>query len=205
MDILIASTLAIAVLHSLAPDHWLPFVMLGRAQHWSRWKLTWITSLAGLGHVTSSLVIGAIGVLIGMAVEDVNLWESSRSSIASLLLIGFGVAYMVWGIKNWGRKHTHEMNTAKMVSYWTLFALVVFGPCEPLIPLIFVGYGFGWMAVFGVFVVFGTTTIAMMLVQVHLATVGMRLVRIHWLEHGSHAIAGAVIALTGVAIMVLGL
>jgi sulfite exporter TauE/SafE len=205
MDILIVSTLTVALLHALAPDHWLPFVMLGRAQRWSPWKLTGITSLAGLGHVSSSLLIGAIGVLVGMAAEKINLLESHRGSIASLLLIGFGLAYMVWGIKNWGRKHTHEMKNANVVSYWTLFALVVFGPCEPLIPLIFVGYGFGWMVVLAVFAVFGIATIAMMLVQVHLASAGMRLLRAHWLEHGSHAIAGGVIALTGVAIMVLGL
>ncbi|MEK9137735.1 MAG: hypothetical protein AAB393_11485, partial [Bacteroidota bacterium] len=106
MDILIISTITIGVLHALAPDHWLPFVMLGRAQQWSKWKLTSVTALAGIGHVASSLLIGAIGVLLGVAAERVNLWESSRGNIASLLLIGFGVAYMVWGIKNWGRKHS---------------------------------------------------------------------------------------------------
>jgi len=205
LDILIISTLTVGVLHALAPDHWLPFVMIGRAQAWSRWKLTNITTLAGIGHVSTSLLIGAAGVLLGMAAQEVKLWESSRGNIASLLLIGFGIAYMVWGIKNWGRKHSHEMNQAKVVSYWTLFALVVFGPCEPLIPLIFIGYGYGWMAVLAVFVLFSVTTIGMMLLQVHLAMLGVSILRVHWLEHGSHAIAGGVIALTGVAIMVLGM
>jgi nickel/cobalt exporter len=205
MDILIVSTLTVGLLHALAPDHWLPFVMLGRAQRWGRWKLTTVTMLAGLGHVSSSLLIGAVGVLLGVAAEKVNIWESGRGSIASLLLIGFGLAYMVWGIKNWGRKHSHGMEHAKFVSYWTLFALVVFGPCEPLIPLIFVGYGFGWPTVFLVFAAFSVTTIGMMLVQVHLATLGVSLLRFHWLEHGSDAIAGGVIALTGVALRVFGL
>ena len=52
-------------------------------------------------------------------------------------------------------KYTHQVETAKVVSYWTLFALVIFGPCEPLIPLIFAGYAYGWLAVIGVFAVFG--------------------------------------------------
>jgi sulfite exporter TauE/SafE len=205
MDLLIFSTITVSVLHALAPDHWLPFVMLGRAQQWSRYKLTAITALAGLGHVSSSLVIGAIGVLLGAAVEEVDVWESARGNIASFLLIGFGLAYMVWGIKNWGRKHSHHIEHAKVVSYWTLFTLIVFGPCEPLIPLIFVGYGFGWMAVLFVFGVFGVTTIGMMLVQVHLATLGVSFFRPHWLEHSTHVVAGAVIALTGLAIRVLGI
>lgn len=205
MNILLFSTVTVGILHAFAPDHWLPFVMLGRAQQWSRWKLTSITILAGIGHVGSSLIIGAVGVLLGVAADKVNLFETNRSNVASLLLIGFGLAYMVWGIKNWGRKHTHQLETAKIVSYWTLFALVIFGPCEPLIPLIFAGYAYGWLTVIGVFVVFGLSTIIMMLAQVHLATVGVSMLRWHWFEHASDVIAGSVIVLTGVVIRVMGI
>jgi len=205
VNILFLSTLTIGILHALAPDHWLPFVMLGRAQKWSPVKLTWITILAGIGHVGSSLLIAAIGVLLGLAVEHVNLFESNRGNIASLLLIGFGLAYTVWGIKNWGRKHSHHVETARTVSYWTLFALVVFGPCEALIPLIFAGYAYGWTAVLGVFILFGISTIIMMLVQVHLATLGVSFFRWHWFEHASDVIAGSVIVLTGVIIRVFGI
>jgi len=94
MDILLASTLTVAILHALAPDHWLPFVMLGRAQHWSPWKLTGITSLAGFGHVSSSLLIGAIGVLVGMAAEKVNLWESHRATLHRSYSSGLG--WRIW-------------------------------------------------------------------------------------------------------------
>ncbi|MBM4161800.1 MAG: hypothetical protein FJ217_11990 [Ignavibacteria bacterium] len=205
MNILLISTLTIGMLHALAPDHWLPFVMMGKAQRWTKWKLTSVTILAGLGHVSSSLLIGAIGVLLGIAAERVNLWESSRGNVASLLLIGFGLAYMVWGIKNWGRRHSHELEKAKVVSYWTLFALIVFGPCEPLIPLIFASSAFGWSSVFLVFALFGISTIGMMLVQVHLASFGVSLIRSHRFEHASDVIAGGVIALTGVMIRVLGI
>jgi hypothetical protein len=205
MNILFLSTLTISLLHALAPDHWLPFVMIGKAQGWTKWKLTTVTILAGIGHVSSSLAIGAIGVLLGLAAERINLWESSRGNVASLLLIGFGLAYMVWGLKNWGRKHTHELEKAKVVSYWTIFALVVFGPCEPLIPLIFAGSAYGWPVVFMVFALFGISTIGMMLIQVHLATFGVSLIRSHWFEHASDVIAGGVIAVTGILIRVLGI
>jgi len=205
MNILLLSTVTIGVLHALAPDHWLPFVMLGRAQNWSRSKLSWVTILAGIGHVSSSLLIGTVGVLLGFAAEKINLWESYRGNIASLLLIGFGIAYMVWGLKNWGRRHTHHLDRAKVVSYWTLFTLTVFGPCEPLIPLIFAGSTFGWASVAGIFLLFGFSTIFMMLVQVHLASFGVALFRWHWFEHASDVVAGGVIALTGIMIRFLGI
>jgi hypothetical protein len=205
MNVLILSTFTVGILHALAPDHWLPFVALSKAQQWSGWKLTTVTTLAGLGHVSSSLLIALLGVLLGIAADRVSLWETNRGNIASLLLIGFGVAYMVWGTKNWGRKHSHELETSKVVSYWTMFALIVFGPCEPLIPLIFASSAYGWAQVFIVFILFGLSTIGMMLVQVHVATFGVSLLRSHRLEHASDVIAGGVIVLTGVTIRLLGI
>ncbi|MFH0990777.1 MAG: hypothetical protein V1799_12250 [bacterium] len=205
MDVLVFSTITISLLHALAPDHWLPFAALARAQSWGKWKITTVTALAGVGHVASSLAIGALGILLGFAAERVNLWESNRGNVASLLLIGFGVAYMVWGLKNWGRKHSHDMDKTKTVSYWTLFALIVFGPCEPLIPLIFASSAYGWSSVFLIFILFGIATIFMMLLQVHLAVYGLSLFRSHWFEHASDVIAGGVIALTGIMIRLLGI
>jgi len=205
MSVLLISALAVGVLHALAPDHWLPFVALGSAQKWSRWRLTIITITAGLGHVSSSLLIGALGVLLGMTAERLEIWESARGNLVSFLLIGFGLAYMVWGIKNWERKRAHPHTHVKSVSYWTLFTLIVFGPCEPLIPLVFTGFSLGWSAVFLVSLVFGITTIAMMLVQVHLGALGVSLLRVSGLERASDVITGGVIATTGVAIRVLGI
>lgn len=205
MTVLLLSAITVGVLHALAPDHWVPFVSLARAQNWSLRRVTSVTMLAGLGHISSSLLIAMLGIVLGVAVEEVNLWESHRGDVASLLLIGFGLAYMVWGIKNWGRKHSHRMEKARTVSYWTLFALIVFGPCEPLIPLIFASSAFGWGEVFAVFVLFGVSTIAMMLLQVHLALLGVSVVRAHWFEHASDVIAGGVIALTGIFIRAFGI
>lgn len=214
MEILLISALSIGIVHALAPDHWLPFVMIGKAQQWSRWKTTRMVVLAGLGHVGSSVLIALIGVAIGAALEHVNGWEALRGDIASTLLILFGAAYAVWGVYHW-RSHTHDhsehlqhdhgMNKAAFVSYWTLFALIVFGPCEPLIPLLFASVPFGWMAVGIIFVVFGAVTIIMMLLQVHLAMLGLTLIRSHFIHDASHIIAGLAIVATGIIIRVFGI
>lgn len=214
MELLIFSSLSIGILHAMAPDHWLPFVMIGRAQQWSAWKITKVVSLAGLGHVGSSVIIAIVGLMLGAMLEHVNGWEEMRGNIASLLLIVFGAGYAAWGVKNYGR-HTHEHaehhehphggNTSAVVSYWTLFALIIFGPCEPLIPLLFASVPFGWLAITAVFTVFGVVTVGMMLLQVHLAMLGLSFMRSHFFEDASHVIAGVVIVLTGIAIRVLGI
>lgn len=205
MELLLLSALTIGALHSLAPDHWIPFVALARAQQWSRWKTTYSVFLAGLGHISSSLVIGVIGIALGVAAEHVGGWETIRGDVASLLLIGFGVAYMIYGFKQIGKRHTHSHDKVKTVSYWTMFILIVFGPCEPLIPLLFASSAYGWMHVVLVTGVFGAATLFMMLLQVHAALWGVSFFKLHFFEHASDAIAGVVIIMTGVAIRFFGM
>ena len=207
MEFLLLSALTIGTLHSLAPDHWIPFVALARAQHWSKTRTTYSVLLAGLGHVGSSIVIGLVGIAIGVATEHATGWEAVRGDIASLLLIGFGLAYMVWGLKKiiQGHSHHHDHGSAKTVSYWTLFILIIFGPCEPLIPLLFASSAFGWMTVILIVGAFSTATLIMMQIQVHAALWGFSFFRSHVFEHASDAIAGGVIAITGIAIRYFGI
>ncbi len=205
MKFLLLSSLTIGALHSLAPDHWIPFVALARAHQWSRWKTTYSVFLSGLGHVSSSVVIGLIGIAVGMATEHVSDWETIRGDVASLLLIGFGIAYMIYGLKQLGKHHTHPHGKVRTVSYWTLFILIIFGPCEPLIPLLFASSAYGWLNVVAVVTVFGIATLGMMQMQVHAAVWGVSLFKSHVFEHASDAIAGAVIVFTGIAIRVFGI
>ena len=60
---LITTAATLAVLHTaVGVDHSLPFVMLGRARGWSLRRTLGMTALCGLGHVGTSVIIGAIGV-----------------------------------------------------------------------------------------------------------------------------------------------
>lgn len=205
MELLLFSALTIGSLHALAPDHWIPFVALAKSQHWSKWKTTYSVFLAGLGHVSSSVVIGLIGIAIGVATEHVTGWETIRGNVASLLLIGFGLAYMIYGLKQLGKKHTHTHDRVKSVSYWTLFILIIFGPCEPLIPLLFASSAYGWFNVVLLVTLFGAATIVVMLIQVHAALWGFSFFRSHIFEHASDAIAGGIIVITGIAIRYFGI
>ncbi|MEW5807669.1 MAG: hypothetical protein AB1756_10045 [Acidobacteriota bacterium] len=209
--IVAASTISIAFFHALAPDHWMPFIMIGRAQKWLTTKLIWVTFLSGIGHVASSIVIGGIGLFLGFSLSSVEGWESSRGSIAILLLIGFGVAYALWGLKH-ARKHRHKHSDIfddetkqRTVTVWTIFALFVLGPCEPLIPLMFLASKYGWSGVLWITFLFSIVTIAMMIGQTLLGYSGFNLVKLGTLDHYSHSIAGVVIALTGTMVLILGI
>ena len=104
--ILLVSTASIAFFHALAPDHWMPFVAIGKAQKWSKMRLLWITFISGLGHVGISVAVGMIGIFLGFSLSQLKGIEGHRGEIVLWLLIGFGLAYMIWGIKK-GKEHRH--------------------------------------------------------------------------------------------------
>jgi len=207
--LLLASTLSIAFLHALAPDHWMPFAVIGKAKKWSKPKLLIVTFISGIGHVGSSIILGGIGILLGLSLSKVKAVESQRGEIALWLLIGFGIAYTIWGLKK-ARDYKHEhidphVINSKTVTFWTLFAVFVLGPCEPLIPLMFLATEYGWAGIFMTSLVFSVITIIMMLMQTVLAYYGIQLIRHDIADRYSHAFAGLVIALTGGFVMLIGI
>jgi nickel/cobalt transporter (NicO) family protein len=233
LQLLIATAFWIGLIHTLAgPDHYLPFVVMGRARRWSTARTLAITLACGVAHVGSSVVLGLLGIALGVAVSRLQSVESVRGDIAAWLLIGFGLAYTVWGLRRAfrggphththlhddgqahvhehnhesGHVHVHEEGGAPSLTPWVLFTVFVLGPCEPLIPLLMYpavshsAWGLGLVTA-----VFGVTTIGTMLVIVRLSLAGIRLLPMRQLERFSHALAGAAIAVTGLAIRFLGL
>jgi ABC-type nickel/cobalt efflux system permease component RcnA len=229
--ILLGTAATIGLVHTLlGPDHYLPFVALSRSRRWSMKKTLGITALCGLGHVGGSIVLGAIGIAAGVTLNRLNLIESTRGEMAAWLLIAFGLVYGTWGLVRAVRnkphshvhfhtdgtrhvhKHTHHRDhthpheqQGRRLTGWALFVFFVLGPCEPLIPLLmFPAATLGTGAVALVALVFGLVTVVTMMSVVAVAARGLRLVPATGFERYSHAIAGAVIVLCGVAIQ-LGL
>jgi len=207
MVALLLSTTSVAFLHALAPDHWLPFAMLAKSSRWSVNRLMWITTLAGIGHVVSSLILGSIGLMLGFSLSKLQATEAARAHVAIWLLIGFGVAYALWGLKHAMHPHPHlELKQALQLyairRMWTLFAIVVFGPCEPLIPLMFLAYPSGVLAIVQVSVVFSVVTVAMVVIQSVLTFIGVEWIRLSIVQRYAHALSGLVIALTGIVVLV---
>ena len=91
-------------------------------------------------------------------------------------------------------------------SSWALFVVFVLGPCEPLIPLFFLPASRGaWALAAATAAVFSGVTIAVMLALVAIAHAGFERLALRRLERWSHALAGAVIALSGSAVLAFGL
>jgi len=230
--ILSLTAISIGFVHTiLGPDHYLPFIVLSQAKKWSLRKTMIITFFCGLGHVLSSVILGLIGIAVGISVTKLISVESFRGNVAAWLFIGFGLVYMIISIRNLikkrkhthshfhidGDKHDHEhdhhnehthihQEEVVKTTPWLLFLIFVFGPCEPLIPILM--YPAAEHNIPGaviVSVLFSVVTIATMMSIVLAFKMGMNRINLKPLEKFSHLIAGAMIFFSGLAIQFLGL
>ena len=230
--LLCVTAASIGFLHTLfGPDHYLPFIVMKKARNWSFAKTLSITIACGLGHVLSSVVLGLIGIAAGIAIMKLEVFESFRGNIAAWALIGFGFAYFLWGVRmairnkphthihvhDDEKKHSHHHShvdvhshvhedKVKSITPWILFVVFVLGPCEPLIPILMYPAAKGsLMGLILVTSVFGIVTLATMTGIVVIVSFGIDLVPIKKIERYTHALAGAAICLSGMAIQFLGL
>jgi len=225
----LAAAGGVAFLHTiLGPDHYLPFIVLARARSWSMTRTLVVTAVCGLGHVASSVLLGGIGVAFGVAVARIEGVEGGRGDLAAWALVAFGLAYAVWGLRQALRRkrgiethhhhgdvhlhshgnaaHEHAQGMGSNLTFWALFLIFVLGPCEPLIPLFVLPASRGdWSLAVATAVVFTLVTLVTMVGLTAAALAGSRQLRLGPLERWSHALAGTVVAVSGLAILFLGL
>jgi len=226
------TAISIGFLHTiLGPDHYLPFILLSQAKNWSTKKTMLITFLCGVGHVLSSVVLGLVGIAVGISVSKLVSVESFRGNIAAWLFISFGLVYMIISIRNLmknkkhshphlhadGSKHLHEHDHHRGHSHfhqedivkttpWILFLIFVFGPCEPLIPiLMYPAAEHNFTGAIIVSVLFSVVTIGTMMSVVLAFKLGLNKINLKPVEKYSHLIAGTMIFASGLAIQFLGL
>lgn len=108
LAVLAATAAFIGFVHTLiGPDHYVPFVAMARVGRWSLLRTTAITVACGVAHVASSVALAALAIALGWAVTSVESIESVRGEVAAWLLLGFGLAYMVWGLRQAVRNRPH--------------------------------------------------------------------------------------------------
>ncbi len=231
LSLLLITAASVGFVHTiLGPDHYVPFVVLARARGWSTLKTVTITVVCGVGHVLGSIALGALGIALGVGIFKLETIEAARGTLAGWLLLAFGLVYLAWGVKLAIRKkphthwhahadgvvhthehqhtgdhvHVHEHATAKpSLTPWILFTIFLFGPCEPLIPVLMYPAAAGnlWSIII-VTLVFGITTIATMTTVVLLALLSADRIpkAFRRFERFGHAAAGLALVLCGAAI-----
>ncbi|GAC1677005.1 MAG: hypothetical protein PVS3B1_17510 [Ktedonobacteraceae bacterium] len=103
--LLLGAAGAVAILHSVLPDHWFPLAVVARTQRWSVTRVVRVTFLASVGHVVTSLILGGVIALIGLQFQKEI--DTQQGHIIGAVLFLTGITFLIWGLVGKG-PHGHD-------------------------------------------------------------------------------------------------
>lgn len=188
-----------AALHAALPTHWLPFVLVGRAQGWGLRRVAAIVVIAALAHVGTTAIIGAGVALAGVALDR---WvHGVLPHVSSALLFLFGAFYLA---RYWhkttvpdckGCEHD-EPKVSDRAATFGLIALLAASPGEVLLPVYLSSATQGWGVFMALTAGFALGTIAGMLLLTSLAMAGYSVLRLErWARYEGVVLGAALIIL----------
>lgn len=124
----ILSAFTVSIIHSLMPEHWLPFVLTGRVRRWTPFRAVIFTLLSMTIHVSSSLILG---LLVFFGIKPAEKFGEVVEVFAIFLLILFGIYYIL--PEKWAEKiHSHNHSDSAEGIY--LSTAVGMHPCLFITP-----------------------------------------------------------------------
>ena len=191
-----------AFLHAALPTHWLPFVLVGRAQRWGTGRTLSAVVAAGLAHIVTTAVVGGLIVAAGLALDQ---WISGLlPHLSAVLLFLFGAFYLARAMlkrpvtAGGPSLDSPEPAVSNRAAFLGLVMLMALSPGEVLLPIYLSSASEGIAALSLLTVVFALGTVAGMAVFTSLASAGASILRLErWARY-----EGAVL---GLALITLGL
>jgi hypothetical protein len=189
-----------AFLHAALPTHWLPFVLVGRAQRWRLPRLLAVTGLAGLAHIAVTAMVGGLMVMAGLALDE--LMAGLLPHLSAALLFVFGGFYLARGIMRRSALAggpslvTPEPNVSDTAAIGGLVAMMALSPGEVLLPIYLSSAQEGIGALAGLTLAFLAGTLLGMMVFTTLAKAGASVLRLErWARYESLVLGLALIVL----------
>ena len=209
MMVLMTSAAGVGFVHSLAPGHWLPVVLLAKARKWSPQKASAAALVAAFGHVFLSLLIIAGAMLLGSTI--LHEYEHVIEAYAGLGLAIFGLAFAVY---SYGRHshchgHTHhgphppekESSTKRTLLF--LFS-VGFSPCVAVFPIFLTALPYGWQGWLLTGLAFSGGVMTSLAGSTLVVSAGALKLDHPLLEHYGDVLTGVGVALLGLILFIFG-
>lgn len=204
--LLIVAVGVVGVLHTMVPDHWVPITVIAKQRGWTTGETARAALGAGTGHVVSTLVLGLVLWVAGLAAAArFGRWIESISS-AALITFGGWIAFSGWRAMNHERAHKHahahghEHQHHEEGGRRTALVLILgSSPMVEGLPAFFAAGKFGWPLVAAMSLVFAASTIITYVALCVASIVGMERLSLGPLEHFGEVLSGLFIVAVGVA------
>src|SRR4051794_10006309 len=108
MNILLLSAAFVGFAHSMAPGHWLPVVLVSKAQRWNLRTSLLGAVVAASGHIFVSGGLGLLSIPLGAHFLGASEDTLERYSGLGLVLFGLGYAFYTWRRHSQCHGHSHH-------------------------------------------------------------------------------------------------
>jgi hypothetical protein len=232
LSLLLLTSVATAVFHTLIPDHWLPFVLIGRARGWSLGTTAAVSGISALLHTGLSIALAVAALAIGLQAAHAGGAMLERAS--GVLLLAFGGLYALWSWRKGGHfhpggallhgsahgdcdgregdsgpDHLHYHADTDLIhgragrgALW-LAAIVGLNPCVLLLPVVLATAERGAGAIALVTIAYAATTTLIMMGLSVAGVAGLRRLSLPWGARYMEPASGALIALVGLVLLLL--
>lgn len=198
MMLLAISAAFVGFVHSLAPGHWLPVVLMSRGKKWPL-KMRFLgATVASSGHILVSSTLGVASVLVGShflaGVEE----EIERYSSLLLVFFGLGYALIAYFRHSECVGHTHHGRNPRgqKAPYLFLFSLGL-SPCVAVIPVFITAGSRGFSATILSITFFSIGVLSALVGATLLVSKGLLKLDHPIFEHYGDVITGLGILVTG--------
>jgi len=170
-----------AALHAALPTHWLPFVLVGRAQGWTLQRVALAVVLAATAHI---IVTAGFGALVAVAGVALDRWlHGVLPHLSAALLFLFGAFYLA---RYWHRTTVpdckgcehDEPKVSDRAALLGLIGVLAASPGEVLLPLYLSSAPHGWGIFLGMSMAFWLGTVIGMMTLTLLAMAGYSILRL---------------------------
>ncbi|MCP3981981.1 MAG: hypothetical protein GY716_21975 [bacterium] len=230
LEVMMGLAAGTAVFHTLIPDHWLPFVLIGRARGWSIATTAAISGLSALVHVVFSAGLGFVTVWIGL--QTAEAVGETLEHLAGVLLIVFGLGYALWAYRKGGHfhpgagllhagaghacagaegdenpEHLHYHADAELISGGRgvapigLALIIGLNPCVLLLPWMLRAAEFGGGAMAMVVVAYSIPTALLMIGLSSLGVAGVRNISLPGVARHMEWVSGLLVAVVGTVLL----
>ncbi len=202
----------VGLLHSIAPGHWLPIVMLAKVKKWNLRTAALGALAAASGHIILSVAIAVVASEVGLQILANH--EELIEKYAGLLLTLWGTVYALLALKRHRscHGHSHHPDESEIAQVgdknhrgpFAFLFLLGFSPCVAVLPVFLAGMPFGGKGMAVIALGFSVGVITALLGSTLLVKIKFLKLDNEFLEHYGDVLTGAGLALMGLVLFFMG-
>ena len=200
--------LVLSVVHAPMPNHWIPIVVVSKAENWTRGETLGATALVAIPHTISTISVGAVLGLIGHELS--STYELIMRFSAPMILVVLGLTYLFLDFKfkfdGPRQHHSPIMGTegapkkSKLALISSLGIALFLSPCVAIGAYCFTAGTFGWIGIPLVLAIYAGVTVLGMVLMVNLGLKAMAKTEWRFLERHEKIVTGIVLIILGILV-----